>query len=316
MQARVKMSNTAQLLDRQDEPQHAEALDIQPNDVSVAELLAHPRFMEAAQLYVRLNLSARVGEATIAKTFSEPTWHILFCIVAKVSAQNDFALDAPLLTPTYLKSEMAQLGLSSHGKIDSAIKRMIDRGWLEKTSAPDDRRVVVLKPTPALLAVDDDLAAIYARPSALLVDDEWVARIAAGDRAATRGMRAVGKSVVEESFAIIQRNAQMLPIFLPNGGWLVLFALLDAIWRDDVSARRFSAIARRCNVSAPHVKSVLTVGRDHGLMEETAPGLFAPTMLMQQSTLTWIADCFAVSIACCRMAAQSSRTYLESRRAI
>jgi DNA-binding MarR family transcriptional regulator len=289
---------------------------VHPSEVSVAALMAHPRFMEAAQLYVRLNLSARVGEATIAKTFSEPTWHILFCMIAKVSAQSEFAQDAPLLTPSYLKSEMAMLGFSSQGKIDTAIKRMIDLGWLERASAQEDRRAVVLKPTPALLAVDDDLAAVYAQPSALLVDDDWVARIAAGDRSATRGMRAVGKSVVEESFLIIQRNARMLPMLLPNGGWLILFALLDAIWRGDNPDRLFSRIARKCNVSSPHVKSVLLTGRDHGLLEEAAPGLFAPTAEMQHLTLVWIADCLAVSIACARLAAQASSGYVKSPRPI
>ncbi len=274
-------------------------------DASVEALLQHPRFLEAAQLYVRMNLNARVGETTVAKTFSEPTWHILFCIAAKTSAQNDRGLDSPALTPTYLKSEMAALGLSSHGKIDSAIKRMVDRGWLEKTTPPQDRRAVVLKPTEAFFAVDDDLGAIYAIPSAILVDDAWVARIAAGDRAATRGMRAVGRSVVEESLAIIQRNSVMLPTLLPNAGWLILFALVDAIWRDDVDDRRFSAIARKCNVSPPHVKTVMLLGRKYGLLEETAQGLLAPTESAWRSTFAWIADCLATFIACCRVAEQT-----------
>jgi DNA-binding MarR family transcriptional regulator len=300
------MANDAQSRAFQEVPAVGGNGELCAQDASVEALLRHPRFLEAAQLYVRSNLNARVGEATVAKTFSEPTWHILFCIAAKVSAQTDLCRDAPPLTPTYLKSEMAMLGLAHHGKIDNAIKRMIDRGWLEKISLPEDRRAVVLKPTEAFLAVDDDLAAIYAKPSALLVEDVWVKRIASNDRAATRGMRAVGKSVVEESFAIIQRNLQMLPMLLPNAGWLILFAIIDAIWRDDINDRRFSAIARKCNVSAPHVKTVLQTGRDHGLLEEAEPGLFVPTDALWRSTYVWIADCLAASIACCRLAEQTT----------
>lgn len=275
--------------------------------VSVDMLLRHSNFSNAARLYVRMNLDACGSDVEICKIFGNAARHVAFSLIATMSARSELVDGAPPLTPTRLIDVIEQMGLSSHGKIEAMINRMVDRKLISRTRLAEDRRFTILQPSEAFLAIDAVLCAIHANPSALLVDDRIVAGVAAGDRAATRQMRAAAMPLIEGGGAMLQRVPQMAHFLLSDAGWLILFALVDAIWREDIRGQRFEAIARQCGVTRPHVRNVLTTARDYGILEERSAGLFAPTAAFFESFHVWIAECLVAFISCCQLA-QSRQT--------
>jgi len=124
--------------------------------------------------------------------------------------------------------------------------------------------------------------------------------VAAQERSVTRRMRVAALPLIEGGGAMLMRNPQMLPFLSADGGGLVLFALLDAVWREDAQAHRFDVIAARCGVSRPHVRMLLTKAHTFGLLEQTAPGLLRPSGPFLGVALVWIAETFAAFVGCCR----------------
>jgi hypothetical protein len=94
----------------------------------------------------------------------------------------------------------------------------------------------------------------------------------------------------------------MLHFLASDAGWVVLFAPVDAIWRGDVRAQKFDAIARLCGVSRPQVRALFTKAGEYGLITETAPGLYAPTPAFLNVVHAWISECLAAFVSCCRLA--------------
>lgn len=270
------------------------------SDVEV--LLRHPKFSEAAHLYVRLNLEACEGDANIRKIFGNSARHVAFSLIATLSARAALVTGAPPATQSQVIETIMGMGLSSHGKIESLINRMVDQGLVSRVPHPDDRRAKAIIPTEAFLAMDDALCAIHASPCALLVDDAFVAGVAARDRATTRQMRAAAMPMIEGGGAMLMRNPQMLHFLISDGGWIVLFALVDAIWRGDPEAQRFDAIAALCGVSRTHVRSLLIKATEYGLLREDGAGLHAPTPEFFDVVHVWIAECLAAFVSCCRLA--------------
>jgi hypothetical protein len=268
----------------------------------IASLLRHPRFSQAARLHVRLNLEACERDANIRKIFGNPARHVAFSLIATMSARAELAPGAPLVTQSQVIETIVGMGLSSHGKIESLINRMVDQGLVTRAPHPQDRRAKALIPTQAFLVMDDALCAIHAKPCALLFDDPIVAGIAACDRATTRQMRAAALPMIEGGGAMLMRNPQMLHFLISDGGWIVLFALIDAIARTDRDSQKFEAIAALCGVSRPHVRSLLIKAADYGLLLADGAGLFMPTPEFSGVVDIWIAECLAAFIGCCRLA--------------
>lgn len=269
------------------------------SDVRAAELKQHPDFTEGLQLYVRLTLDACRQDLAVTKLFGNTTQHVAFSLIATLSARASQIEGAPPLTPTRLISAIKGMGFSSHGKIEALINRMVDQGLIERLRSANDGRVTVLQPTNAFLAMDSVLNQMHALPAALLTDDPLVHAIAAGDRGAMLRMRAAAMPSVEEAGGMLQRAPAIAHFVVSEAGWLILLTLVDAIWRDDMRARRFESIANACAVTRPHVRTVLFKGRDQGLLLETAPGLFVLAPDFVQVFETWVAEVLAAFIGCC-----------------
>lgn len=266
----------------------------------VAALLRHPRFAEAARQYVFLTLDGLAQHPAMRQTLGNSARHVAFSLIATLSACAEHGVAAPAPTQARVVDTVVGMGLSSHGKIESLISRLVDQRMITRDPCADDRRAKILRPTEAMLAVDDVLCALHARPCALLDPHPVVLGVAAQERSVTRRMRAAALPLIEGGGAMLMRNPQMLPFLSADGGWLVLFALLDAVWREDAQAHRFDVIAARCGVSRPHVRMLLTKAHTLGLLEQTAPGLLRPSGPFLGVALVWIAETFAAFVGCCR----------------
>ena len=274
-------------------------------EVSAAELVQHPDFSEAVRLYVRMTLDACRQDLAVTKLFGNTTQHVAFSLIATLSARAAQIEGAPPLTPTRLIAEIKGMGLSSHGKIEALINRMVDQGLIGRVRWTDDGRVTLLQPTDAFLAMDSVLNRMHAMPAALLTDDPLVRAIANGDRSAMLLMRSAAMPNIGEAAAMLQRAPAIAHFVMSEAGWLILLTLVDAIWRGDVRARRYEAIAKACAVTRPHVRNVLLKGREQGLLLQTAPGVFLLAPDFVQVFEAWIAEVLAAFIGCCR---RSQRT--------
>lgn len=267
----------------------------------VEALLRHPRFPEAARLHVRLNLEACERDANIRKIFGNSARHVAFSLIATLSARAERVPGALPVTQSQVIETIMGMGLSSHGKIESLINRMVDQGMVTRSPHPQDRRAKALIPTEAFLVMDDVLCSIHARPCALLLEDPIVGGVAARDRAITRQMRAAALPMIEGGGAMLMRNPQMLHFLISDGGWIVLFALIDAIWREDPESQKFEAIASLSGVSRPHVRSLLVNAAEYGLLREDGAGLFVPSTEFSDVVNVWIAECLSAFLNCCRL---------------
>lgn len=268
----------------------------------VAALLRHPQFDEAARLFVRLTLEAYEQNAAARQILGNTARHMAFSLITTLSARAELEPETAPATQTRLIETIVGMGLSSHGKIEGLINRLVDQRMITRAPMAHDRRIKALQPSEALLALDDLLCAAHARPCALLEAHPVVAGVAARERSVTRRMRAAALPLIESGGAMLMRNPQILPFLSVDGGWLVLSALLDAVWRGDVRAQRFDAIAKRCGVSRPHVRALLLKVHEYGLLEQTAPGLLRATPQFMAAAQIWIAECLAAFINCCRLA--------------
>jgi hypothetical protein len=276
--------------------------------VHAEDLLRHPRFSEAVRLHIQKSLDNAI-DPFACEIFGDAARQIIFGMIGLLSARNELDPSAAPLTPKRLHEALKPWGLMGHGKIDTLLHRMTDRGILTKTRHPTDLRAIVLQPTEAYLVMFDTLSATHTAPASMLLDDRLLQRVAAGDRHATLRYRACELNRVEVGMAILQSAPRMLGFLRYDAGWLILFALMDATARDDDGARSPSVIARRFGVSRPHVNTVLTTNAAEGLLIETAPGRFAPSAALRETVDRWIAECLAVSANCCRQA-QAACPYL------
>lgn len=263
-------------------------------------LLAHPRFAAAARLHVQTALTACDGDPLVTAIYRSPARHIAFFAIACFSAMSEWDERLPPLTLTILLKAMKPWGLASHGVVENLIHRLVDRDLLTRERHPDDRRMVVLKPNAAFMDLFARISAPHRIPVAILSDDAFVARVAAGEPEAMQLYRAysvIGHNI--NGATMLQRTPRLLGFISFEAGWLILFALLDAIWRGDGSARTPTALARRFGVSRPHVSKVLTVAAEAGLLEASTQGLFEPTAQFRGDIDVWVADCLATYTNVC-----------------
>lgn len=270
--------------------------------VDAATLLRHQRFEDAARLYVRSNLDACEQNFNVRAIFGNAARHVAFSLIATLSARAELVSGEMPLSQSRVIDFIARMGMSSHGKIEALIRRMIDQGMIVQVPFRQDRRLKALQPTETFLAIDDLLCAIHARPCALLADDPLLHAIAAGRRASTRRMRVAAMPLIEGGGAMLQRNPEMLPFLMADAGLVTLYALVDAHWRGDCRAQKIDAIARLCGVSRPHVRTLFNIATSQGLMEQGAAGLFVPVPALLGIMRRWIAECLAAFMGCCQMA--------------
>lgn len=284
-----------------------------PQIAEVQRMLRHPRFAEAAQLHVRLILETCEANQPARSILGNTARHVAFSIISSLSAAAEVRPGMSPPAQSHVVARIEAMGLSSHGKVEALIKRMMDQGLVTRTVSGRDRRARPVCPTEVFREVDDRLCAAHARPCTLLLDEEpsagtdaataaMIAGISAGDRSATRRMRAAALPMVENGAAMLARNPQMIHFLAFDAGVLVLFALRDALWRGDRRAPKFDAIARLCGVSRPHVRNILMHAHAEGVLEYISHGVLQPTAAFGRDADRWIAECLAAFLGCCRLA--------------
>lgn len=255
--------------------------------------MLHPRFPEAVRLHVQINL-AICSEAPLAREIlGNAARQLAFNHIGILSSRHALDASKPPLTRTRLKEALKPWGISHHGKIDSLVDRLIDLELIATQRLPSDLRSVVLRPTDAFFAMYEKYIAPYVLPAVLLAGEELLASFSLAGPGAAMRLRAFGGYQVENAIGMLQRVPQMWAFIRHDAGWLILFVLLDAIWRQDDAARKPVAIARFLGVSRPHVRNVLMSAFELGLLEESSPGLMAPTAELSRTVDIWVAELLA-----------------------
>lgn len=264
--------------------------------VTAQDLMGHPRFSEAVRQHVRIALFVCSDHPLAREFFGNSARQMSLFYIAMLSARSEIVASEPPLTRTRLQEALKPWGLLHYGKIDALINRLIDLGLITKQRLVSDRRIVVIQPTEAFFVLFDKIVAPHVVPAALLVDDAFLSKVASHEPSVAIRYRSFGVFQVENLLGILQRVPQMWAFARHDSGWLILFVLIDAIWRGDDAARKPASIARFLGVSRPHVTNVLSSAFEIGLLEETAPGLFAPTADFWIAVDSWVAECLAASI--------------------
>lgn len=267
--------------------------DQQTPHVTGQALMLHPRFPEAVRNHVQISLFLCKAEPFAREFFGDGARQLVFFYIAVLSARSS---SEPLLTPTRLLQALKPWGFSHHGKIDALVKRLIDHGLLIKRRHEDDRRVVVMQPTETFFVLFDKLVTPHLIPAALVVDDAILAKLLSEARSGSERYAAFGAFRLESGLEQLQRVPQMWAFLQHDCGWLILFVLMEAVWRKDAAAQRSNSIAAVLGVSRSHVKNVLNSAFELGLLEETSPGLLAPTDELLNVVDLWVAECLAAVI--------------------
>jgi hypothetical protein len=264
--------------------------------VTSEEVMKHPRFTQALRQHVQLSLHFCSQYPLAREFFGHTARQVAFFYIAKLSARPDYGSDAPGLTRARLQDALRPWGLSQPGKLDALIRRLVDLELITKERLTDDRRALLIEPTEAFFELFNMIVAPHVLPSEFLIAPATLEPVAADQRSLPVRYQAFGAFHVENGLSIIQRVPEMLAFLRHASGWLILFVLMDALWRGDDDARKPGEVARFLGVSRQHVKNVFATSAELGLLVETEPGLWAPTEVTSKAVELWIAEALAQTV--------------------
>ncbi len=130
---------------------------------SAEEVLAHPRFAEARDVYVKAILGIYEHNPHLNRLLVEAGRGVLFIIIVALHARYEEGVRATWPTVRLVVQSTMTQRVASARRLPALVSRLIETGYIELGSSPRDRRVRLLTPTVKMLAQDQDwLAANYA----------------------------------------------------------------------------------------------------------------------------------------------------------
>jgi DNA-binding MarR family transcriptional regulator len=234
-----------------------------------AEFLAHPRFAEARRAYIDGYLGLYSGDPVLNKLLAEVSRHLIATFVVCLAAGQRDDDPETWLTLTKLQDVVGAFQAGSPGLVENIVNRMQDRGLLQSTPAPADRRKKILSPTPALLAHDRDLIAIQALPCAMVWPSPALDSAIARDPGMQVTVRAMSVELFAEAMVFLSSHREMMSFMMRDSGLMILFAMVQnalAANGGTQSTLSYQDMADRFGVSRTHVRDLVADAEAMGLV--------------------------------------------------
>jgi hypothetical protein len=261
-------------------------LDVtEPSFLTPDRILAHPAFAQARNAHIAAILDLYEGRPSLIELMRDGGRIMVYGIL--MAHWGGYREDDPTSLPTIsrLKQTIGWFEVASPRKIDLILARFAQVGHLQVTPAPQDLRMRIILPTPAL--IDHDRAFVAAHYCALaeLFGREAYALPLAGDLAFLRAMRKAWVASLESmAQEIFIANPPIMRFYAASAGMLMLMKLVQQQTRspDAWLGVDYTDFGRRFGVSRTHVRTLLKavaadgdIGIDANGRLRLSPGLIA-----------------------------------------
>jgi hypothetical protein len=239
------------------------------------DIVKHPRLPTARKVYLDSFLDLYGGDPFLVRLLIESGRFIVYIIAAVLEAAHDPARRETWLTIGLLKRTMGLFGLASGRHIDCLVARLCEVGYLESRVCDVDRRVRILRSTPAFRAHDRAWLAAHYAPLTVLYphyDYDYVMR---GDPDFQRVCRRTGIAFLPLAAKLFHAVPEMVHFMNHAGGYPVLAALLQAaMTQGDAlhAAVPYADVGDRFGISRTHVRELLLSAEQAGLVKLHARG--------------------------------------------
>ena len=250
------------------------AAGTEPPQLSIDEILAHPRFPEARVAMVREMLGLYEHDTFLNRLLLEVGRNLVFVVMMCLDARYDESDRGTWPTLGALTRAMARFNLASPRRIADLVARLIKIGYLEQIRAVKDRRVRILRPTRRMIAQDQDWLRSHYAPLQVLFPRPGYARIMQRDHAFQRAQRLVSASFFPFAAQTMARHPIMMQFMIREGGVMIVIKLIE-LAGPDVDTRRkivYSDIGARFGISRTQVRKLLQDAEKSGLVRLSQEG--------------------------------------------
>jgi hypothetical protein len=241
----------------------------------VDDIARHPRLPQARKIFLDRLLDVYGDDPFLVRLLIESGRFAVFHIASALEAVQDPARRETWLTVGLLKEKMAASGLGSPRHVDQLIGRLCAVGFMQMRPHARDGRVRILVPTEKLRAHDRELLATQFAPLGLIHPEQDYGLVLRRDPQFHAHYRRTSAKYLPLG-AKLMLSLPDINLFLEHaGGYTVLAALLRAAIQTGDGAQAavpYADIGERFGVSRTHVRRLLELAKDAGLVRLHARG--------------------------------------------
>ncbi|TGD97422.1 hypothetical protein [Methylobacterium nonmethylotrophicum] len=238
-------------------------------------ILQDPRFPASRDVYIDAVLELHEAKPSTMELMLDGGRILVYGIV--MALWGGYREDDVASWPTIsrLKETVGWFGVASPRQIDLIVARFVQVGHLRIAPAPNDRRLRIVLPTPALIDHDRAFVRSHYEPLGVLFGRERYALPLAEDLAFLKAMRGAWIATLQTmAREIILANTRLLRFYSASAGMLMLMRLVrrQHLRPDGWVAVDYTDFGRRFCVSRTHVRTLLKAAAADGDIEVDARG--------------------------------------------
>ena len=244
--------------------------------LSTEQILAHPRWPEARDCYIKVLVSSHGRDPAIRRVMQDMAGLVLFnLIVAIYEARGPSRESWP--TIHRIREAFATFGLASSRSTDAMLARMRQIGLIEMQAAPDDKRVRLVRPTPRMVAEDNAWHDNHMRALAVLLPESRdYDALFSHDALHRQVHRAISNGLHEKAFDVLDTAVNPLVGFLMRqDGARIIYSYLQAALAGGDPLRvslSYASASRQIDTSRTHIRNLLTALEEAGLLHRHGEG--------------------------------------------
>jgi hypothetical protein len=242
---------------------------------SSEEILAHPRFPQAREEFVKTMLGLYEHKPALNRLLLEAGRTVLVSIIMCLYARYDEDDRATWPTLALVTESMAEHRLASPSRVQDLVSRFIKVGYLEQRPASRDRRVRILLPTKKMIAQDQDFLVSHHAPLQILFPDPGYGPIMTRDPVFQLKQRLVSRDLFALGAQILAQNPIMMLFQGRDAGVMILIKMIEMAKRqsgDEPLKVSYSDLGDRFGVSRTHVRKLLDEAEELDLVRLTKNG--------------------------------------------
>lgn len=237
--------------------------------LSADDILAHPRFGLAREMYVRELLEMHENQPAENRLLIDGGTATIFMSVIIMDAGHRPEDRATWPTMQLLKGQMEAHSIASGRRTHDIVRRLVDTGYISAYRAPDDRRVTLLAPSDKMLTHDRRALRVYYHPLHVLFPDPGYPEPVNHDPVFHWIARDICAAFLAHAQQFILANP-VIAFFLPRqAGHMILTKLMHlCAHQDDQAAPQvsFLKIGDSFGVSRTHVRKLLQAAAELGFV--------------------------------------------------
>ena len=232
----------------------------EPTYLTPDQILEHSNFLRGREAYINAVLEFYEFEPSLIELMLDGGRIMVYAVV--MAMWGRYREDDPESLPTIsrLKRTVGLFDVASPRQIDLIIARFLQVGHLQIKTAPNDLRMRIVLPTPALIEHDRAFMRAHYAALAEIAGHEAYALPLAGDISFLKAVRGAWITTLEPmAKQIFSGNPSTLRFYAASAGMLMLMKLvqLHGQSKDGWITIDYTDFGRRFGVSRTHVRTLL-----------------------------------------------------------